>query len=405
MVIQTAYGVLVRTAPGASPLPVDAQGGQPAEEATHNAAALWGLPDFLYRATVLQKGSGSREVGDRILVVGKLGVVVQVKRREAVTDDETKERRWVEKNAQLALKQAHGTIRTLRSGPLRLTNGRGRAIEVDGNELRWLTVAVIDHPDAPPGVVPNSEDGPNPAVVLLRRDWEFLFRQLKSNHAVSQYFERVADQSWELGAEPARYFRLANADAHAEPHSIDADALGSTGRVVGGPLLPIEPAGSGDDELPHLFLRSLIEDIATSRLEGLKEEDRLHMLGELDRLAVAQRVGIGRFLLDAMELTAKEPPGEVVWRQRQFFGPHDSQRPLHLGYATCSHEWDDRLRGMFTTWVWLRHHQLWENLGQPEDLTTVGLVVTPRSDGIRPWDTSVVAAIGDLGLEAPDTAH
>jgi len=124
----------------------------------------------------------------------------------------------------------------------------------------------------------------------------------------------------------------------------------------------------------------------------------------LDRLAVPQRAGIGRFLLDAMELTAKEPPGEVVWRQRQFFSPHDSQRPLHLAYATCSHEWDDRLRGMFTTWVWLRHHQLWEGLGQPEDLTTVGLAVTPRSDGIRPWDTSVVAAIGDLGLEAPDIA-
>jgi hypothetical protein len=337
------------------------------------------------------------------LVVQKLGIVIQVKRRETPTQHEDREQRWMKKSATAALKQAHGTIRVLRSsGPLRLTNGRGRAIDIDGRDLRWLAVAVIDHPVAPAGVVPDTADGPNPAVALLRRDWEFLFRQLKSSHAVGQYLERVNGQPVELGAEPARYFHLANADAHAEPEAVSTDVFGRGARVVGGPLLPIEPAGTGDEELPHLLLRSLIEDVATAQLTGVTEEARLNVLGELDRLPVSQRAGIGQFLLSAMDEAAKEAPGQVVWRQRQLVSAQESLRPLHLGFATCSHEWDRRLRGMFTTWVELRHHQLWERLGRPEHLTTVGIAVTPRSDGLRPWDTSVVAATGDLDLDPDD---
>jgi hypothetical protein len=56
--------------------------------------------------------------------------------------------------------------------------------------------------------------------VLLRRDWEFLFEQLKSTRAVLGYLERVAGEAWELGREAARYFRLAQADEAAEPSPI-----------------------------------------------------------------------------------------------------------------------------------------------------------------------------------------
>jgi hypothetical protein len=42
----------------------------------------------------------------------------------------------------------------------------------------------------------------HPAVVLLRRDWEFLFDQLKSTHTVAQYFEPAASEALELGQEP-----------------------------------------------------------------------------------------------------------------------------------------------------------------------------------------------------------
>jgi hypothetical protein len=331
MIIETAFGVLVRDVPGASPLPPDLSGGEASEDATHAAAVLC-MPDFVFRAKVLRKGSASREVGDRLLVVGELGVVVQVKRREGELGDEDEERSWLEKSAKKALRQGHGTIRTLRSGPLRLTNHRGREIEVDGNDLRWLAVAVLDHPDPPLGVTPNAEAGPDSAVVLLRRDWEFLFTQLKSSHALGEYLERVVGESWELGAEPSRYFQLANADAHASRQPIDVEVLGAGARVVGGPLLPIDPAGSGEDEMPLLFLRSLYEDIAVaSSLDVMTEENRLHVLAELDRLGVAQRVGIAEFLLNAMGGAATDAAAErVVWRQRQYVGRLDAPRPVHI---------------------------------------------------------------------------
>jgi hypothetical protein len=397
IVIDTAYGVLVREVPAASPLPPDSLGGHASEAATRDAAAIWGLPDFLYRAVVYRKGSSSREFGDNLLIVGDLGLVVQVKRREQPSADATREQAWLAKHSTIALNQARGTIRALSSKSLRLTNARGRSIDVDGSQIRWVAVAVLDHPNPPLGIVPVTEDSPVPSIVLLRRDWEFLFNQLKSSHAVGQYIERVVGESWEIGAEPSRYFQLANADAHAQPGPV-GDLLGSGGRVRGGPQLPLEPAATGLDELPHLLLRSLLEDIATGPIDGLDEENRLHVLAQLDRLGVAQRAGIGTYLLGAMEAAASAPAGEVWWRHRQFAGA-DEKRPLHLGYATCSHEWDDVIRGMFTTWVSLRHHELGERLGRHDNLTTVGLAVTPRNDRRRPWDTSMVAAVGDLRLE------
>ena len=329
-------------------------------------------------------------------------MVVQAKRREGATDDETRERGWLEKNAAAALTQAHGTIRTLRANRIHLTNDRDRSIEVDGKEMRWIAVAVLEHPDVPRDVVPET-DGQNAAIVLVRRDWEFLFNQLKSTYAVGRYIERVVGEPWELGAEPSRYFQLAQEDARTRPGPIEIDLFGLAGRLVGGPQLPLEPAASGDDELPHLFLRSLVEDIATGPLNGVEEERRVHVLAELDRLAVSSRAEMATYLLKSMELAAAEPAGQVIWRHRQYTnaGPRAEGRPVHLAFATCSHPWDPVIQGMFTTWVSLRHHQMGEALGDHQDITTVGIVVTPRTDGQRPWDTSMIAAWGDLGLE-PD---
>jgi hypothetical protein len=128
-----------------------------------------------------------------------------VKSREAVTSDAARERRWIEKQVGKALRQANGTIRSLRREPALLTNARGREIQFDGNDLRWLVAVVIDHPDVPDGVSLDDLTSPARSVVLLRRDWEFLFNQLKSVHAVGGYLERVAGDAIELGGEPMRY--------------------------------------------------------------------------------------------------------------------------------------------------------------------------------------------------------
>ena len=142
--VDTAFGTVVRTISGATPLPPDVRGGHVAEDAVGDAAAEWGLPDFVYRAQVQQKGGrGRRQIGDNLVIVGDLGMVVQVKRRENPTTNEDRERSWLTKNAAEALGQAHGTIRTLRAGRPRLTNHRDRVLEVDGSDIRWFAVAVL----------------------------------------------------------------------------------------------------------------------------------------------------------------------------------------------------------------------------------------------------------------------
>ncbi len=402
-VIETAFGIVERTIPAASPLPAGVAGGGVVEDAIRDAAAIWGLPDFVFQAEIVQKGQASRQVGDNLLVVGDLGMVVQAKRREAPSGEDAKEARWLLKNAARALNQADGTIRTLTGTRLLLTNHRGRSIEVDGSAIRWLGVAVLDHPDVPRGVLPDTEGGANQAIALSRRDWEFLYDQLKSTHAVARYIERVAGESWELGAEAGRYFQLAMADAHTPPGEVDTDVLGPGGRLIGGPQLPLKPAASGGDELPLLFLRSLFEDIATGPLAGVTEENRLQVLAELDRLAVGTRAAMGSYLLKSMELAAADPSGAVIWRHRQYTSLRSTEdaRPLHLAFATCSHEWDNVIHGMFVSWLSLRHHQMGERLGGHDDLVTVGVAVTPRSDGRRPWDTSLIAVPGHLEL-TPD---
>jgi hypothetical protein len=132
-----------------------------------------------------------------------------------------------------------------------LTNLRGRTVVFDGNNHRWLIVAVIDHANPPEGLQPPLS-GAHPAVVLLRRDWEFLFDQLKSTHAVGQYCERVAGEPLELGTEPLRYYELAQADAETEPQVLDGP-----GPTISAPLLPLAPVGS-DDLAAHYMVREML---------------------------------------------------------------------------------------------------------------------------------------------------
>jgi hypothetical protein len=399
-VIETPAGVMVRSIPNASPLRLDLTQGEAAEEATHDAAALWGLPDFVYRAETRKVGSGSRELGDGILLVGELGIVVQVKCREAPTADEEKERRWVEKQMAKALAQANGTIRLLKQAPSRMTNARGRSLEIDGSKLRWIAAIVIDHPHAPSGITAESLDERNPAVVMLRRDWEFLFNQLKSAHAVGGYLERVSGEVVELGEEPVRYFQLAAADQQAQPEPVDPALLGATGRQISSPLLPLQPVAT-DDEVAHLVVRLIFEDIAVSGLPQTSEPDRLLVLAELDRLPVSDRGMIGRFLIEGLSEIVKTPAGTTEWRQRRVVGRLGGRQIGHLAFGVCS-QFSQMHSDLFLGWVRLRHHDLQQVTGEVDHLTTIGVLLTPRNDGLRPWDTTMFAVAGDLGLTAEE---
>jgi hypothetical protein len=388
LIVETPAGVLVRRIPNAMALRSDIQPGEAAEEAVHDAAAIWGLPDFVYRGKVIPVGSGAREIGDNLLVVGNVGVVVQVKSRAAPSSNADRERRWIEKNTQTALNQARGSIRRLKLGPIELTNARSRTIEVDGSKLRWLSAIVIDHASPPHEAPVQPFDRAAPAVVMLRRDWDFLFDQLKSTHAVVAYLERVVADPVALGEEPARYYQLAIADQKAEPSGIDP-ALVRGGRIVSTPLLPMIAAP--EDQRPHLLVRSIFEDIALTPAPDVSEADRLAVLAELDRLPVTYRAEMGRFLEEGLAKTVEAKEDETVWRLRRFVGGLER---VHLAFGVCS-QFSEMHRGHFGLWVQLRHYEHCEVRGDT-DVTTIGVLLTPRQDGVRAFDTTMFAVRDEL---------
>jgi hypothetical protein len=397
LVIETDDGVIVRNVVEASPLRRDVAQGQAAEEAAQDAAAVWGLPDFVYRGGHQRVGSGVRELGDGIVVVGDLGLVVQVKSREATVGDTQKERRWIKKSARQAISQGRGTIRKLRERPIILRNFRDIEVELDAQQIEWTVVVVIDHPAPPANVAISGIDGFGDGVaVVLRRDWEFLFEQLKSTRAVAGYFKRTAGEDIALCDEPTRYYNLAAADKAAKPTPIDTKLLGDGARGAANLLLPMEPAGDSDRP-GHLVMRSILEDVAVAPAASIPWEQRLQILADLDFFPVAERAAIGTFLIENLHLIARTGGGATAWRFRRFVSTPAPERLLHLAFGVCN-VYDELRRAAFQSWVELRHYDLVAKWDHPEAVTTIGVMLTPRYDGQRPWDTTALGVTGPLQL-------
>nr|WP_146224301.1 hypothetical protein [Streptomyces sp. FT05W] len=112
LIVETPSGPHLRRIPPALPLPAHIEHGTAAEEAAHTAAATWGLPDFVFQQVAhAAKGSGSREQGDRLLIAGHRGVVVQVKARTIAPKADALEANWIQKVAAKAMSQAKGSVR------------------------------------------------------------------------------------------------------------------------------------------------------------------------------------------------------------------------------------------------------------------------------------------------------
>jgi hypothetical protein len=403
LVVETPNGPMIRRVPAASPLPGEASQGYAAEVATHDAAAVWGMPDFVFRPKTETAGRGNRELGDGFLIVGDVGVVLQVKSRslEAVTDEPDRERGWIEKKSSDALRQARGTIRRMTAGGVtELKNLRGRSVPIDPAAHTWISVAVIDHPQPPDEIRPDL-GGDEHAVVLLRQDWEFLFDQLKSTHAVAQYLRRVSGEAIDLGSESSRYYQLALDDANAQPEVLPAELIGP-GRTVSVPVLPLAPA-AGDDFAEHQLIRAIYEEFALAPLTSSAETDRLRTLAELDRVAVGERANVGQFLMTAMKEASEEAkendsPG-TWWSLRSI---RSSAGGAHLGYGACSRPYDEEISKGFGLWVRLRHYDLVSVTGDADERTTVAVLLTPSRHASRPWDTTVVAVTGDMGFTDED---
>ena len=389
LVMESASGGMVRRVPAAMPLRLRLPGGRAAEDAAADAASLWGMPDFVYRPAIRHKGSRIRELGDGTIVVGDLALVVQVKRRESPSSDSAKERRWVAKKTREALSQGRGTIRELNRDPAEMVNGRGRSTRIEGKNYRWVVAVVIDHESVPTGTIPVSGSELAGAVVLLRKDWEFLFDQVKSTHAVAGYLERVAGEAQELGLEAARYYELAAEDAAAAPAPIPLRLKDLGGKRTSEPLLPLAPAAH-ESLSPHLLFRAVLEDVALAPLRGA-EDRRSRVLAELDSLPITQRAVIGGLLSDALDACADAPSTGTLWRMRRVVA-YDGV--TQLGFGVCN-RLDAGVRAAFEAWVHLRHHEFLATVpAESAEPVTVAVLLTPRSDRNRPWDTTLYSVGG-----------
>ena len=395
LVLETERGTILREIPAAMPLRLITTQGKAAEDATHSAAALWGLPDFVFRPELMTLGSGVRELGDGMIILSGLGLVLQVKSREEPGADTERERRWLLKQGRRALRQARGTIRSLDSAPRTLTNMRDRSAEITGEGRDWLSVVILDHASPPHGVsMPASELAD--AVLLTRRDWEFLFDQLKSTHAVAAYLKRVGGESVELGTEPVRYHQLAALDAQGGPRGLDPAIKELGAAEHWEPMLPLDPVGS-IDEPAHSFFRSVLEDIASIELQTTTEEVRLRALAELDRLPTEHRAHVGNYLREAFNLVSRPGWDEAMFRLKRILGGLGTTQLL---FGAGAHFPDGNFGEVFSSWTELRHHEFIARLGDPGDQAiSVGVLLTPRDDK-RVWDTTMTAIFGPIEIPA-----
>lgn len=395
LVIETDRGAYIRTVMPASVLPGDREVGGATEDATRGTAARWGLPDFVFRPSRQLRGSGQREIGDALLLVGQRGAAIQIKARHAPSTDAARERSWLDRKIDQATRQARGTIRSLlASQDMSLTNERGMAVSVRPADVAWRRVIVLDHPGL-------DDYLPKPgAVVLLRRDWEFLFDQLRSTYAVVEYLHRVSDgDPVPLGLEPVRYYELAEADAATAPSELDERLAMFASNEMSSPLLPRQPVGHGEDRM-QVVVRAVLEDIAiSSPPAGRNAADMLGVLAAVDAMPVAYRAELSRTMLQWLDEVARVREPAITWRFRIHTWP---DRPLLL-FAVSS-RYEPAIQTAFASWVSLRHQEFLELFPERSDIQTVGVLLTPRMDGSRPWDTTMVATRGDQGLSADERA-
>ncbi|MEH3137693.1 MAG: hypothetical protein PGN30_22130 [Mycolicibacterium neoaurum] len=398
MLVQRPDGVYGRIVPMAVDLNPAVNRGAAAENASRDSVVQWGLPDFVFNPETVQRGSATREVGDGTIICGGRGLAVQVKARTNATTTDDRERAWIAKKSKEGARQASGSVRTVQRRPVAHTNARRRSITVDGNVIQWVGVVIIDHDTPPDNVSAYSETVPIPYVVILRREWDFLFDQLRSTTAVVDYLHRIAGHLVAPGKHATHYYELALADERTPPdfeRSGIPACFNDPELRSSRPTLPLEPASAADEYGVRVY-RQILEDIAESRRVS-DEADRLFVLHLLDKLYVAERAVVGRLLLTNMSKAPRVDIGTTRWDFRRYLlGEAD----LHLAYAVCNH-FTDRHRYAFKLWGMLRHHE-WITHLEPDrrsDATTVAVMLTPRHDKVRPWDTTLFAHFGQRPLD------
>lgn len=276
--------------------------GYASEFAVLDVAAKYGHPDAVFDSRHVATGSGTKERGgDGIILCGKRGLIVSSKKRQAETAAEVAvEQGRIQRRINKAYGQACGSHRPLMgASPSVFTNWRGRSIPIDGRTVDWTTVVVVDLPEGQPSFLPTIpvRAGKPPAIVLARTDWDFLYRQLRSNYAVVDYLHRVRGDQRPLGAENWRYAEyVLNDMGPGLPHLAESESSTSTAQVHVHRPLPGDPVEDAD-LVEHLVLRLIMEQVGLIE-SGLtvSEVERLNLLNFLDSFPVIHRTELGRSL-------------------------------------------------------------------------------------------------------------
>ncbi len=274
--------------------------GDDVERHVREVAAVLGVADFVYSPTIIKKGNASREVSDGLLICDQGVAILQVKARErdAADQDLDAAARWLRRELGSALRQARGTLRSIRSG---VANGSPvRAVAVRALEFssdRWNEFAVDLH--APPGTPtivvldhPLAADidvaVPAGVYVTTLDDWDELNRTVRSVNAVLRYVSRV------LATQPIGDFRLGR-ESDRFAYVAAADTAYATQKPRSLPWFTLD--GSHDSPSVELY-RELLERVWGGTAVGpilTATECRL-ILNHLDDVPVGLQARVGDWI-------------------------------------------------------------------------------------------------------------
>ena len=366
------------------------------EDRMRDIAARAGVPDFVFKPVLIDKGGARREVGDALLWIGHQLVVVSIKSRDPKVGNDSPQRRdaWLGKNIAKAISQINGTVRTLKSPPpgLVLQSERGVYIPWDPKLVDEISGAVVvDHNDLWE-YVPDTTSSHVPSVVIAAEDWNLLHSRFASTASVVGYL------GWRTRSGLPALPLEAERDIIASSHIAEADLPPNT-------PFEIRP-GAWDrawKDRPELFFGTQPDDrfarVIDAMIAGAAETDPLYsnfsgpadyldVIEFLDRIPPLDRVGMGKGVIRKCESVGREGGFDALLSIRA---------PGLVVFLADSSDRSQRIR-LLQGLTAARHSQLIEATGITK-LTTLGIATEPSPSPGRSHDFFLLRAAFDFSEE------
>ena len=155
--------------------------------------------DFVFRSPKHRKGREQKETTDVIAFFDDVAIAIEVKAQAYPSDGSPRESdpAWTQKTLAKAVDQVRGAIRTLKTTPVQMANGRRGQLIYDATTARYTYgLVVLNHVSKPfeaSEVVPEIADMPFPIHVFSFLDFYNLNRILDTPGDLVGYLEMRAD--------------------------------------------------------------------------------------------------------------------------------------------------------------------------------------------------------------------